>query len=81
MVLFFGTGLLLLRLRSGGSIKELSAVRNGTPSTTMVGGPLSDLWAGFLGDESSPIVAYSNALFLTTETSDLLRLKSEEVDN
>jgi hypothetical protein len=81
MVLLLGAGLLLLRLRSGGSIKELSAVRNGDPSTTIVGGPLSELWAGFLGEESSPIVAYSNALFLTTETSDLLRLNSEEVDN
>jgi hypothetical protein len=81
MVLLVGAGLLLLRLRSDHSIEELSAVRNGTPSTTTVAGPLSDLWAGFLGDESSPIVAYSNALFLTTENSDLLRLNSEEVDN
>jgi hypothetical protein len=80
-VLLLGAGLLLLRLRSDRSIEQLSAVRKGTSSTTIAGGPLSDLWAGFLGDESSPVVAYSNALFLTTETSDLLRLKSEDVDN
>jgi hypothetical protein len=80
-VLLVGAGLLLFRLRSNRSVEGLSAVRSDTPSTAIAGGPLSDLWAGFLGDESSPVVAYSNALFLTTETSDLLRLKSEEVDN
>jgi hypothetical protein len=50
-------------------------------SSTSPQGPLNDMWAGFLKDESAPIVAYSNAVFLTTQTSDLLRLKSEKVDN
>ena len=43
--------------------------------------PLSTLWADFLRPDSSPIVAYSNDVFLATQTSDLLRVKSDAVDD
>lgn len=42
---------------------------------------LSILWADFLRPDSSPMVAYSNGVFLATETSDLLRVKSEDVED
>jgi len=43
-------------------------------------GTLRNLWAPFLDDKNPPIVTFSNAVFLATETSDLLRLKAEGVD-
>jgi hypothetical protein len=39
------------------------------------------LWGDFLKNDSFPMVAYSNTAFLTTQTSDLLRLKSEEAED
>jgi len=81
MALLLGVAFVLPRLRSHRSTEEPARVPYGTPSTTNLAGPLKDLWADFLKDESSPIVAFSNAVFLGTETADLLRLKSEEVDN
>ncbi|HMD99995.1 MAG TPA: hypothetical protein VKM93_22030 [Terriglobia bacterium] len=77
-------GLALHSLRSGPSpednLQSRSGAAKGSPPTGL-NRPLRDLWAGFTGAESSPIVTYSNTVFLATETSDLLRLKSEEVDN
>src|SRR5947209_3271854 len=40
-----------------------------------------EMWADFLRRDSSPMVAYSNDVFLRTESSDLLRVKSQEVGN
>lgn len=74
--LFLGGGLLSPR-RWSNHAEQPSRIQ---PPTSF-DGPLNDLWAAFMQQESSPIVAYSNSIFLTTETADLLRLKSEEVDN
>lgn len=84
VAVLLSAGLALRSLRSGPSEEDgqgrLEAA--GQPPTTDLSGPLRDLWAGFAGAESSPIVTYSNTVFLATETSDLLRLKSEDaVDN
>jgi hypothetical protein len=79
--LFLGGGLLLPRLWSNHTAEQASRIQAEALLPTSLKGPLNDLWADFLRPESSPIVAYSNAIFLTTETDDLLRLKSEEVDN
>lgn len=55
---------------------------NSTAAPTLdLDSPLRDLWADYLKDVSSPLVAFSNTEFLVTETSDLLRLKTEQVDN
>jgi hypothetical protein len=41
--------------------------------------PVSHLWTRFVNTDSSPIVAYSNAVFLSTESSDLLRVRTGNV--
>lgn len=81
MYLLLGGALLLPRLWSNHATEQPSRIRPEPLLPTGLKGPLNDLWADFLEEESSPIVAYSNAIFLTNETADLLRLKSEEVDN
>ncbi len=43
-------------------------------------GPVQTVWANFWKDSGAAIVAYSNSMFLVTETSDLLRLKTGDVD-
>jgi len=43
--------------------------------------PTAVVWSDFLTAGSSPMVGYSNSIFLATEDSDLLRVKSEEIDN
>lgn len=45
-----------------------------------IDGPLQAVWAHFWNNSKSAIVAYSNSIFLVTETSDLLRLKAGDVD-
>ncbi|HEV2418110.1 MAG TPA: hypothetical protein VGX94_09915 [Terriglobia bacterium] len=45
-----------------------------------IDGPLQAIWAHFWNNSRSAIVAYSNSIFLVTETSDLLRLKAGDVD-
>ncbi|HEV2499840.1 MAG TPA: hypothetical protein VGY31_09710 [Terriglobia bacterium] len=45
-----------------------------------IDGPLQAVWAHFWKNSGSAIVAYSNSIFLVTETSDLLRLKAGDVD-
>jgi len=80
LALLLGAGVLLSRLWTGHFTEQVARIR-AESSPTSPEGPLNSLWADFLKDESSPIVAYSNAVFLTTETSDLLRLKTEEIDS
>jgi hypothetical protein len=43
--------------------------------------PVRALWSDFLNESSSPMVGYSNSIFLATQNSDLLRVESEEIDN
>jgi hypothetical protein len=70
-----GAGLTLSVARSH-RVKEGAGI--GVEPTAITNtGPLRDLWAGFLEPGSLPMVAYSNAAFLTTQTADLLRLKSD----
>lgn len=69
---------LTLRNRTQG---DVSAVSSAAVSPSNLDGPLKMLWVGFLRTQSRPVVAYSNTAFLTTQTSDLLRLKSDEADD
>ena len=67
-----------LRNRTKG---DASAVSSAAVSPSNSDGPLKMLWADLLRTQSRPVVAYSNTAFLTTQTSDLLRLKSDEADD
>jgi hypothetical protein len=58
-----------------------STLSNGASAEAPSDVPLSALWADFLRPDSSPIVAYSNDVFLATQTSDLLRVQSDAVDD
>ena len=77
-------GLILVLDRSGG-VRLLHRVATALSSSESPvapsQGPLTSLWADFLRPDSSPMVAYSNDVFLATETSDLLRVKSDDVDD
>ncbi|MGH9353411.1 MAG: hypothetical protein ACRD2G_14820 [Terriglobia bacterium] len=53
---------------------------HGGPAKPAAAGPIQTVWANFWKDSSAAIVAYSNSMFLVTETSDLLRLKAGDVD-
>ena len=78
MAVAAGAGHTLSVARSHRTANE--AVRTGIEAATTTNpgaAPLRDLWAGFLEAGSLPMVAYSNAAFLTTQTADLLRLKSD----
>ncbi len=79
--LFLGLTLLLPRLRSNRTPQGPGPGQQDRASATEVESPVAALWADFLKNESSPIVAYSNDVFLATETADLLRIKGEEIDN
>jgi hypothetical protein len=79
MALLLGLGLLITYLLSERSIGKPSGVRNVTGAVTSLNDPLRNFWADFLKDESSPIVVYSNSIFLATESSDLLRVNKDVV--
>ena len=79
VILLTGMGLLLERnvvmdmtvSRAGSAVDGAGSGGDGT---------LRDFWSSFLEDKNAPIVTFSNAVFLATRTSDLLRLKAEGVD-
>lgn len=56
------------------------SARDPTWKTSRADAPVQKVWADFWKNSSSAIVAYSNSIFLVTETSDLLRLKAGDVD-
>ena len=73
----------LLRNRGAGDAAGVSpsSESSAAVSSSNADVPLQALWADFFRAQSRPVLAYSNTAFLTTETSDLLRLKSEESDD
>jgi hypothetical protein len=56
------------------------AAQGPTPPQSHLAAPLRALWGAFWQDSTRPIVAYSNSIFLVTETSDLLHLRGSEFD-
>jgi hypothetical protein len=79
--MLLGTGLTLALVGSHRTTEEGGRVGVGVASITNPPKPVKDLWGDFLKNDSFPMVAYSNTAFLTTQTSDLLRLKSEEAED
>ena len=77
-VLFLAIGFLLARTQSARFPWEHSSVEPSKARSAEVD-PAVGLWTGFLKNDSSPMVAYCNDVFLKTESSDLLRVKSAEV--
>lgn len=80
--LLFIAGLLVSPLiRKGDSpATPTTALSQGAAASRLLPSPLKAIWGGFWQASSTPIVAYSNSIFLVTETSDLLRLKAGDVD-
>jgi len=69
------------RLGTDRGASSSGQVGRSTSLAATVDNPLRALWGDFFKDTSSPMVGYSNSIFLATEQSDLLRLKSDEIDN
>lgn len=61
--------------------RAAASLSTGGLTGTSSGSALDALWADFLRPEISPMVAFSNGVFLATQTSDLLRVKSEDVED
>lgn len=77
-VAFFVAGLLISpSLRKGRATHDPDL-----PGSSMQTLPpsLKTIWGDFLQAGRPPLVAYSNSIFLVTETSDLLRLNAADVD-
>ena len=49
--------------------------------TRKSGDPVKILWASFLGNDTSPIIAYPNAVFLLDDSNDLFRYRQGASDN
>jgi len=79
IALLSGLGFLLPRLNRS-TVEQARTTATATRASHL-DSPLRDLWSDYLDEGSSPLVAFSNTEFLVTETSDLLRLKTEEVNS
>lgn len=79
-VAFFVAGLLVSPALRG--IKTRSSSATGAHSTSSDALPPSveAVWGSFFRGSEPALVAYSNSIFLVTESSDLLRLKAADVD-
>ena len=43
--------------------------------------PVKAFWAGFLGNDSAPVIAYPDAVFLLDDSNDLFRFRQGAIDN
>lgn len=81
--LLFIAGLLvspLIRKVDSPAAPATALSQSATASRLLPPPPLRAIWGSFWQASSTPIVAYSNSIFLVTQTSDLLRLKAGDVD-
>jgi len=79
--LVFGAGLFF-----GSKLPQVGPTRSeglpaAHPVTSEAPDPLHGFWADFLGKDMHAVMAYSNAVFLVTETGDLLGFKGGAVDD
>ncbi|HEX5483956.1 MAG TPA: hypothetical protein VFZ08_15145 [Terriglobia bacterium] len=82
-IIFFVAGLVvspLIRKGSNASAEPGRAPAQGFATPRPFSPSLAAVWNGFWRESSVPIIAYSNSIFLVTQTSDLLRLKAGDVD-
>lgn len=82
-LIFFVAGLLvspIIRKGSNASAEPGRAPAQGSAIPRQFSPSLAAVWKGFWRESSVPIIAYSNSIFLVTQTSDLLRLKAGDVD-
>lgn len=78
---FLGTlGYLVAHSRQGllSQPGDTAQTRSALPGAGL---PSPTLWADLVKHDAPPIVAYSNDVFLKTESSDLLRVKDDEIGN
>ncbi|MDE3180906.1 MAG: hypothetical protein KGM47_14765 [Acidobacteriota bacterium] len=79
--LLFIAGMLLSPwLRSRSSVASNPGFQAFAAASRKLPPPLRAIWGDFWNGSSSPLVAYSNSIFLVTQTSDLLRLNTGSVD-
>jgi hypothetical protein len=66
------------------AIRRIALLPARSPKPALAAGvtakPLDTVWAAFWRDPAPAVAAYSNSMFLVTETSDLLRLKAADLD-
>jgi hypothetical protein len=74
-----GLTLMLSRSRLGRTSLPEGPTGDDDAFRTLAEPPLTALWSDFTKTDNAPIIAYSNAVFLATETSDLLRVKTANV--
>lgn len=79
-VAIFVVGLLVSPMVRGRKAPVTSAVSDRSTSSDALPPSVKAVWQGFFHGSEPALVAYSNSIFLVTETSDLLRLKAADVD-
>jgi len=75
-----GVALLLVRYGGRSSSQSVDASQTKADLARSSSFPVGP-WADFAKHEAPPIVAYSNDVFLKTESSDLLRVKDDDIGN
>jgi hypothetical protein len=61
-----------------GAVTALSSTDSDSAKTP---DPVRDFWAGFLGNDSSPVIAYPDAVFLLDDSNDLFRFRQGASDS
>ncbi|WP_263354708.1 hypothetical protein [Acidicapsa acidisoli] len=61
-----------------GPVTEFSSADSDSAKTP---DPVRDFWAGFLGNDSAPVIAYPDAVFLLDDSNDLFRFRQGASDS
>ena len=80
-LVFAGLGLLVVHSKRVSSFQAGDPVQQNRKGVAAASLAPTGLWSDFVKHDTPPIVAYSNDVFLKTESSDLLRVKDDEIGN
>ena len=58
-----------------------TALSGSDSDSAKVPDPVRDFWAGFLGNDSAPVIAYPDAIFLLDDSNDLFRFRQGASDS
>lgn len=79
-VAFFIAGFLISPVLRGKRAAATPALQGHSSSSDPLSPAVQAVWSGFFQGSEPALVAYSNSIFLVTETSDLLRLNAADVE-
>ena len=74
-------GFMLGNYRKHNAVEEDAVISNTSRLAHTSADPVSTFWAAFLGNDSAPIIAYANAVFLLDDSNDLFRFRQGASDN